>query len=199
MPSAGQRTLLSDGQGEAVILLDETSFAGTLMATTLDPEGTRRVWGGNDHRALLSALYGVGPGGSRRPIHRRCGGDAMSMYIEYAALKTILYGTLSCRCAITSEVERGAVRRAAPSGGPRDRWRSSRTSRSPTVMKRASRSTLCRFLFLRARGPCRLYHHHDDACATLPAGTIGIAWCRGLIRSWCITPPRTWWGTCCFP
>jgi len=34
----GQRTLLSDGNDGAVILLDETSFNGTVLATTLDPE-----------------------------------------------------------------------------------------------------------------------------------------------------------------
>lgn len=38
VPTAGQRTLLSDGKDNAVILLDESSFAGTLLATTLDPE-----------------------------------------------------------------------------------------------------------------------------------------------------------------
>jgi len=37
-PRPGQRTLLSDSQGGAVILLDETSFAGKLLVTTLDPE-----------------------------------------------------------------------------------------------------------------------------------------------------------------
>jgi hypothetical protein len=30
--------LLSDGQGGAVILLDEANFAGKLLITTLDPE-----------------------------------------------------------------------------------------------------------------------------------------------------------------
>ncbi|WP_319559311.1 hypothetical protein [Marispirochaeta sp.] len=37
-PQSGQRTLLSNSEGKAVILLDETSFNGTLLATTLDPE-----------------------------------------------------------------------------------------------------------------------------------------------------------------
>ena len=37
-PQPGQKTLLSNGKGKAVILLDETSFRGTLLATTLDPE-----------------------------------------------------------------------------------------------------------------------------------------------------------------
>jgi hypothetical protein len=38
VPQPGQRTLLSNGEKGAVILLDETSYRGTVMATTLDPE-----------------------------------------------------------------------------------------------------------------------------------------------------------------
>lgn len=37
-PQPGQRALLTDGADGAVILLDETSFPGTVLATTLDPE-----------------------------------------------------------------------------------------------------------------------------------------------------------------
>jgi hypothetical protein len=37
-PHPGQRVLLSDGRGNAVILLDEDSFTGKVVATTLDPE-----------------------------------------------------------------------------------------------------------------------------------------------------------------
>ncbi|ADK81818.1 hypothetical protein [Sediminispirochaeta smaragdinae] len=37
-PQPGQEILLSNGQGKAVILLDEASFKGRLLATTLDPE-----------------------------------------------------------------------------------------------------------------------------------------------------------------
>ena len=37
-PQNGQQTLLSDGQGGAVILFDKTSFPGRVMVTTLDPE-----------------------------------------------------------------------------------------------------------------------------------------------------------------
>ena len=37
-PQKGQRTLLSDGQGGAVIMVDEANFAGRMLVTTLDPE-----------------------------------------------------------------------------------------------------------------------------------------------------------------
>ena len=38
VPQPGQQTLLSNGDEGAVILLDETTYEGTVLATTLDPE-----------------------------------------------------------------------------------------------------------------------------------------------------------------
>jgi hypothetical protein len=38
VPMPGQRVLVSNGQGRAVVLLDEASYPGTVLAMTLDPE-----------------------------------------------------------------------------------------------------------------------------------------------------------------
>ena len=65
-PLPGQRTLLSDSRPDgAVILIDETHFAGKLLVTTLDPEEHAGFGEGDDHHEFPQQMHRMDPRGIR--------------------------------------------------------------------------------------------------------------------------------------